>query len=267
MKNALTLILLTLTYSTFSQITLLDESFTSGIPVTWTTIDNDGFTPSDNQFTNAWIGYTSVFDTCAASTSYYIFPNGDEDTTSFASDFLITPQISLLSFGNFLTWDAKSLDGSFPDGYMVLISTTDNSVTSFTDTLKIVNSESPYWTSYSINLMTAGAGYINQDVYIAFQNNTVNGYVLQLDNIKITGDDPASLEQININLSIYPNPVVDLITIDVEGFEKAAFYNLQGQLVLESNVNQINVFTLPIGIYIVHVKTSNGVIQKKIVKI
>lgn len=265
MKNTLTIILLTFTYSTFSQTILLDENFTSGIPTDWTTIDADGFTPGVSDFTDAWIGYTTIFDTCAASTSYYIDENGDEDTV-VTSDYLITPKISLLTFGNLLTWDAKSLDGSFPDGYEVLISTTDNLEASFTTVLKTVNSETPYWTSYSINLMTAGVGYADQDVYIAFKNTTTNGYILQLDNIKITGDDPASINQKELDISIYPNPVANVVSIDVDGFEKATFYNLQGQLVLESYLNKINVSILPKGIYIVHVKTAKGVLQKKIVK-
>ncbi len=265
MKNALTLILLTLTYSTFSQTTLLDENFSSGIPSNWTTIDADGATPGVSEFTDAWIGYTNTFDTCAASTSYYLDVNGDEDTVA-SSDYLITPKISLLTFGNLLTWDAKSLDGSFPDGYEVLISTTDSLEASFTTVLKTVNSETPYWKSYTINLMTAGAGYVNQDVYIAFKNNTTNGYVLQLDNIKITGDDPASIDQNEVTWSVFPNPVVNIINIEAENFEKATFYNMQGQLVLESNLNQIDVVHLPKGIYMLHVKTANGILQKKLIK-
>ena len=265
MKNALTLILLTLTYSSFSQTTLLDENFTSGIPSTWTTIDADGATPVDTQFTDAWIGYTNTFDTCAASTSYYTDENGDEETI-VTSDYLVTPKISLLTFGNLLTWDAKSLDGSFPDGYKVLISTTDSLEASFTTVLKTIDSETPYWKSYTINLMTVGAGYTNQDVYIAFKNTTTSGYVLQLDNIKITGNDPANIENNEVNLSIYPNPIVDIITIEVANFQTATFYNMHGELVLKSNLSQINVSTLPKGIYIIQVKTENGILQKKIVK-
>jgi hypothetical protein len=266
MKNTLTIVLLSLTLTTFSQTILLDENFTSGIPATWTVVDNDGFTPNDNQYTDAWIAYTSVFDTCAASTSYYVLPSGDEDTSSFASDYLITPQIGLLSFGNLLTWDAKSLDGSFPDGYQVLISTTDNTLASFTDTLLDVNSETPYWTSYSINLMTAGLGYTNQNVYIAFVNNTVQGYVLQIDNVKITGDDPAEVEENENEISIYPNPVSNNLNVNVDGLENVKIYNSQGQLVLEDSKNTIDASMLPNGLYFVEVKTSNGLIQSKFIK-
>ena len=266
MKNALALVLLTLSYSTFSQTTLLDENFTSGIPVTWTISDQDGNTPGVNQFTDAWIGYTTVFDTCAASTSYYLDTDGNEDTTAIASDYLITPQISLLSFGNLLTWDAKSLDGSFPDGYQVLISTTDNAVASFTETLLEVDSETPYWTSYSINLMTAGAGYTNQDVYIAFKNNTKNGYILQLDNIKITGDDPAEIIENEVIVSLYPNPVINILNVEVIDLEKVKIFDVKGQLVLEIDNKSVDVSGLPNGLYFVEIKSSTGLTQKKFIK-
>lgn len=263
MKNTLTLLLLTFTVFTFSQTTLLEEDFSSGLPVTWSTIDADGHTPGVSEFTDAWIGYSNAFDTCAASTSYYVDSNGDEDSVA-ASDYLITPKITLLN-GNTLRWDAKSLDGSYPDGYEVLISTTDNLESSFT-VIKTISSESQYWTSYSVNLMSVGTGYSNQDVYIAFRNTTTAGYVLQLDNISVIGDDPAGLTEDEIDLSIYPNPMQNVVTITATNFEKASFYNAAGQLVLESSLNQIDVSTLPKGIYIVQVKTEDGIRQKKLIK-
>jgi hypothetical protein len=267
MKKIFSVLALSISALTFSQTTLLDESFTSGIPATWSTINADDHTPGVTDFSDAWIGYTTVFDTCAASTSYYLDSNGDEDTDLEASDYLVTPKISLLSFGNLLTWDAKSLDGSFPDGYEVLISTTDSLATSFTTVLKTVDSETPYWTSYSINLMTAGTGYTNQDVYIAFRNKTKAGYVLQIDNVKITGDDPASVGQNEIEFSIYPNPVANILTVEINQFESLEIYNTQGQLLLTSSNKVNNLAYLPKGVYIASVKTTQGIVKKRIIKI
>lgn len=265
MKHIFTSLSLIIFSSVFTQVTLLDEGFTNGIPSTWTVIDGDQNSPTGiSDYANAWISYVSPFDTCAASTSYYLNANGNEDTAAVSADYLITPQISLLTFGNLLTWDAKSLDGSFPDGYIVLVSATDSLEASFTDTIKVVNTASPYWTNYTVNLMTEG--YANQDVYIAFKNNTKNGYVLQIDNVKITGDDPASVTDNILEISIYPNPVIDILNIKTSNFTHAKVIDINGRVILESNSKSLDLINLPKGIYILEVETLNGILRKRIIK-
>lgn len=264
MKNIISALVLTIGFNSFSQVELLNETFTSGIPTTWSTIDEDGNTPGAIEYTDAWIGLTSVFDTCAASTSYYIDVNGDEDETASSADYLITPQLSLLTFGNILTWDAKSLDGSFPDGYVVLVSTTDNLAESFTDTLKVVSEETPYWTNYSIDL--AEKGFANQDVYISFLNNTTNGYALLIDNVIVTADDPASTLENEFNVSVYPNPFMNELNFETEGFENVSIYNMLGELILDSNQSKVITSDFKSGQYIAVVKTNSSIIKIKVTK-
>ena len=264
MKNTLTALIITLGFTTFSQVELLNESFTTGIPTTWSTIDADNNTVGSVQFIDAWIGYTSIFDTCAASTSYYLDANGNEDTLAMSSDYLITPQLSLLTFGNFLTWDAKSLDGSFPDGYVVLLSTTDNLEASFTDTLKIVSEESPYWTNYSVNM--AEKGFANQDVYIAFKNNTTNGYVLQIDNVIVTADNPATINTNKIDLTVFPNPFKNQLNVNVEGFKNVEIYNMLGEMILTSNNSMLNTENILKGQYVAIIQTELAIFKIKLIK-
>ncbi len=264
MKNIITTLVLTIGLTSFSQSELLNENFTTGIPSTWSVIDVDNNTVGLNQFTDAWIGYTSIFDTCAASTSYYLDSNGDEDTEAYSEDYLITPQVSLLSFGNILTWDAKSLDGSYPDGYLVLISTTDNLAASFTDTLKVVSEESPYWTNYSVDM--AVKGYVNEDVYVAFLNNTTSGYVLQIDNVKITADDPAETVENDISISVYPNPFVNELNFETQGFENVSIYNMIGELILNSNESKVNTADFKSGQYVAVISANSSIKKIKIVK-
>jgi hypothetical protein len=69
-----------------------------------------------------------------------------------------------------------------------------------------------------------------------------------------------SNNQFNKNtISVYPNPVKDVLTISSNyTIEEITVYNIQGQLVLESNnTNQIITSSLPIGQYLIKVK-SNG---------
>ncbi len=249
-----------LSYSSFAQTTLLSEDFSSGIPSTWTLVNADGNTPNSavSQFTSAWIHYVTPFDTCVASTSYYT------DSLGQSADYLITPALNLLTYGNFISWDAKSFDGSYPDSYVVLISDTDTNPNSFTDTLKMVQNESPYWTHYSYDL--SAKGYSNQTVYIAFKNITTNGFILGIDNVVATADDPAYVnEQNSIELLIYPNPVVDVLTIVTDDFLKAELYSVNGQLILSSNLKTINVSDVVQGVYFIKVTTQKGSVVKKIV--
>lgn len=64
--------------------------------------------------------------------------------------------------------------------------------------------------------------------------------------------------------SVYPNPVVDNLTIE-NGLGTATVYNLSGQQLLEINVNsdqqQIDVSTLPKGNYILTLRQQNGQLQ------
>lgn len=249
-----------LTFTSFAQTTLLSEEFTNGIPSAWTLVDADGNTPNSavSQFTSAWIPYVTPFDTCAASTSYYT------DSLGQSEDYLITPALNLLTYGNFVSWDAKSFDGSYPDSYVVLVSATDTNPSSFTDTLKMVQNESPYWTHYSYDLTTKG--YSNQTVYIAFKNVTTNGFILGIDNVVVTADDPANVNKQNlIELSIFPNPVVDVLTIVADGFLNADIYNMNGQLILNSNLKTIDVSDFKQGIYFIKVTTQKGSVVKKVV--
>jgi hypothetical protein len=267
MKKVLAVLLLSVSGFVNAQSELLNEDFSNGLPSTWTVYDLDGNTPGNSIFANAWVTYQTPFDTCVASTSYYVDDNGDEDSTGTSADYLVTPRVSLLTFGNMLQWDAKSGDGSYPDGYEVYVSTTDSLVANFTTQIKLVHSEKPYWKSYSINL--ADYGFVNQDVFVAFKNSTKNGYVLQIDNVRITGDDPANIEnkENDIQIDIYPNPTTDLLNIKGDVVQSIEVYSISGQLMMSVNqVNQIDVSNLSRGAYYVKVLTSNGVVTKKIVK-
>jgi hypothetical protein len=259
MKVIALVTLLILNINGQAQTFLLNEKFDNGIPAGWTVVDVDGNTPNAtvSQFTSAWIGYTTSFDTCAASTSYYT------DSLGTSQDYLITPVLNVLTFGNMLSWDAKSFDASYPDSYVVLISTTDTNPNSFTDTLIVVIDENPYWKHYSYDL--ASKGYINQTIYVAFKNITTNGFVLGVDNVVVTADDPAEVKENDFQFSIYPNPAVDVLNISVDGLVNNKLYTINGQLILESNQKTLNVSTLTKGIYILKVTTQKGVVERKIV--
>ena len=246
-----------------AQTVLLEEDFTDGIPEDWTIVDEDGLTPADavSEFTAAWISFiTPSEDTVAASTSFY-------EPTGQSQDYLITPALTIGNFSRFI-WSASSLDASYPDGYYVLISTTDYNIESFTDTLLTIGAESALWNTRSIHLDEEG--YANQTVYIAFKNMTNNGYVLLLDNILLLGAEAAGIDSYLAAepvVTLGPNPATDLLHIRTnEAIINTTIYTLDGRLILNSSEALISIMELEAGTYIAVVETSAGTTPVKFIK-
>ena len=71
----------------------------------------------------------------------------------------------------------------------------------------------------------------------------------------------------NLEVVLYPNPVRDILNIEIENdIQSIEIYNIQGQKVLTSNQNQINVSGLATGMYVVRIQDAeNNISTKKIV--
>jgi len=90
------------------------------------------------------------------------------------------------------------------------------------------------------------------------------------DTVIVTADPCAIIQDISMNFSIYPNPVVDVLTININGNEICNFeiQNLNGQVVLNGLLNQNSIFLgdLANGAYIVRVYNSELEFIERIVK-
>ncbi len=182
---------LTLLFTTKSNAQVFSENFdnvtTPGLPAGWTQWNGDGLTvntaltaaqPNGAGLafgSNAWISYkaTGATDGFMMSTSYYSSPGT-------SNDWLISPQITLTT-GNWLIFDATALDATYPDGFVVKISTTTAATASFTTTLLTVAAENAAWTTHAIDL----SAYNGQSVYIAIINNSTDMYLLGLNNFMV----------------------------------------------------------------------------------
>lgn len=81
----------------------------------------------------------------------------------------------------------------------------------------------------------------------------------------------STIDLTDTQLTIYPNPVSDVLrisNIDELGIEEVSIYNQLGQLVksLESAGSSIDVSSLPSGTYYLQLKTANGLSSKKFIK-
>jgi hypothetical protein len=247
-----------------AQVTIVNTDFQLGIPVSYSIIDNDGLTPDQqvSEYSDAWIAVPdpeNPLDTVASSTSFF-------SPVGTASRWLITPQLTLGGYGNLLQWEAKSQDASYPDDYLVLVSTTDMAITSFTDTIGYVIGENAMWTTRQVDL--SEQLYNDSIIYIAFVNVTEDGFKLYLDDIKVIKDDPSNVEELaHINVSVFPNPTSDILNIESdEKFSFLKLSNINGQEVSYSESNQLNIIDYPKGIYFLDIVFSWGTITKKVIK-
>lgn len=262
--NVIFLVFFACTGTLQAQTTVYLEDFESGIPANFTLFNLDGLTPAAqvSEYTAPWIAKTDLLDdsnSVASSTSYF-------DPAGRANRWLITPTINLGAYGNILSWKGLSHDGSFPEDYIVLISTTDTATSSFTDTLLEVYDEPNFWSEHTINL--SDSGYNNQAVHIAFVLNTMDGFKLYVDSIQVVKEDPLGIEALNQQqLTLYPNPTAKQLTIQTEiPIQWLRIKNNQGQLILKSVDKQVDVSTLPAGVYFVEVKTQNELLVKRFTK-
>jgi len=248
--------------------TLLFEDFEGPFPAGWTTINNDGLTPDTavGFISDAWVitpdlDNPTSGDSVATSTSWYS-PAGTAD------DWLISPSVSLGTFGNKLSFKAKSYDGSFPDGFQVFAST-HNVIDSFIqqDTLLTVTAQSPYWTRYFVSLDSFDLA--GETIYLAFRNNSEDQYLLSLDSIYVGIEHPVNTEELSHlpEVRIFPNPTSQQLNI-VTGktIQKIEILTIGGQLILSSKSGTVDVSQLPQGVYFIKICTPVGFAVRKFQK-
>ena len=215
---------------------IFSEDFQTGLPGTWTLIDNDGLTPDPTvaQFTSAWIvgdNFDQTGDSVMMSTSWY-------SPVGMADDWLITPPINLTA-NNILEWDAQAPDPNFADGYEVRISTTTPTIPGFmaNTALFTVGAENSTWTYRSVNLQTAG--YANQQVYLAWRNNSNDKFILMVDSItvKVQVNYDASLTELIPKIQYPQIPLSQTMNILQSGIIENA-----GNLPITSAKLQVRVF-------------------------
>lgn len=180
---------------------------------------------------------------------------------------MITPKVKLGTFGNFIEWNARSQDASFPDDYLVLISRTTPTIAAFEDTIAKLSAEYVDWTTRTVDLSLKG--FNDDSVYVAFVNKTNNGYKLYVDDIRIWKEDPASLIEVSnvYTVDVFPNPSSDFVKIStIDAFKSASFYTLNGQEILTSTNQKIDINAIENGVYFISIVTLKGTILVRFVK-
>ena len=209
---------------------------------------------------------TGMAGNVSASTSWYT-------TVQTSNDWLVSPAIVLSpDLENVeLNWAANSMGNEdYLEDYQVMISTTDNAVASFEELVDVPN-ELNTGNYRTVSLEE----YIGETVYIAFRNIGTDQYVMLLDNITVTADGTAGVNNILASkFSVYPNPannVINLSNAENILISGVVISDLNGRTVKNVAFDgvasaQINIADLSAGMYMMTVSSDKGTMTKKIVK-
>jgi len=198
--------------------TLFFEDFQNGMPSDFIIFDGDGRTPVfSNLFTDAWVTDNDLDidnlnrsdNIIALSTSWY-------DPPGPSNDWMILPPITIPDSNQALTWDARARDADFPDGYQIMVSTTDSLLANFTEIFSVAQ-ESPRWTRHIVSL----AQFAGQRIFIGFRNNSNDQFILEVDDIEVgvpIAHNLAVTRQafIGNEYTIYPIDHVQPLNLNVE---------------------------------------------------
>jgi hypothetical protein len=102
------------------------------------------------------------------------------------------------------------------------------------------------------------------DVMIAFEGVSAYGNSLFIDDVNTSTASTTGINNMSSKLYIYPNPAKDILTIE-GSYKSVDVFDILGNLVLSSEATKnINVSSLADGVYMLNIKTENGIVAKKI---
>lgn len=251
----------------------------------WTLIDLDlrpTYIIMGTEFPNG--GYTGafiVFNSTATSPplensdySNWDARSGEKAMTSIAAtpggsgnnDWLISPQITLGSSGNMLTFWAKATDADyFNEKFHVGISTTDTDPESFTQIATDLVPQAIEWQEFTFNL----DDYAGQAIHIAINHVASDQFGFQVDDFKVEtgvlGTEDISFKNFNHYIA---NDKLNLSANNT--IDKVVIYNMAGQEIISeklyNNMEAIDISGLNQGVYLTSVFTNGKIKTFKIVK-
>ena len=191
------------------------------------------------------------------------------------NDWMISPQITLGSTGNVVSFWAKPTNSQYGlERFKVGISTgnTTSNVTLLNTGNFVTTPANVNWVQYSYNIP---ASFNGQAVYISINCVSNDQFGFAVDDFLVTTTGQMSTEDFfSKNFSMYPNPANGIVTLSAKNntaINSVQITDLNGRIVKNSNTNviseaQINVSDLNTGMYFVTVKTDAGSGTTKLMK-
>lgn len=163
------------TLSAHSQA-LLFETFSQGIPSTWT-LFNDDNTPHNPDYTDAWT-VSPIYGNPApgvVSTSWFTSPND-------ADRWIVSSPVLIASEGYSFVVEAAAINGLYADGLEIRVSTTGAEDRShFSDPLLAEPTCDTLFCDYVVSL----DDYVGDTVWIALVQNSYDMNLLMADNFRV----------------------------------------------------------------------------------
>lgn len=140
---------------------------------------------------------------------------------------------------------------SFDGVNYTMIGWADGDATSFDD--NAVQNVNQYYKVTAVN--TVSGGQTCESDY-AMSTDGIHDYVY----IQTLG-----IEEIDSNISIYPNPTNGIVNIEVEGLKGIIVMNAIGQTILETVENQIDLSQFGTGLFMLRIATEQGVRMQRVI--
>ena len=274
MKNIF-LVFLFISYLVINgQTVLLNQDFNSGDISSWSLIDADLGTPfTDSTVVNLPSSFHLVedYDSLNIGDSIMVANSWFNDTTT-ANNFLITPAVVFSNNGNYLNFEAKSVDGSYPEALQVYYSeyAEQDSLLSgklVFDTVAVPN----LWTHFEIKLDSVPQ---NIPLYFVFRHYSNDKFILALDNINIISNDLTNKERfLNPSFRVYPNPSNEKINIkgSLKNITRIFIQDKLGRTIFSQNNDisslnrSIDLSSFSKGIYFLNFEHNTQNITKKLI--
>ncbi|RZJ71330.1 MAG: T9SS type A sorting domain-containing protein [Flavobacterium sp.] len=189
------------------------------------------------------------------------------------NDWLITPQVTLGTTGNTVTFWAKSITAQYGlERFKVGVSTTGTDVDNFTVISPGTFVAAPIeWTQYTYNL----DAYAGQNVRISINCVSSDAFAFLVDDVSISTTSVAGVnDQLASQFAVFPNPATNVINVSnnnnilVDGIQ---IVDLNGRTVKSVKFDgvasaEVNISDLSSGMYMMTVSSDKGTMTKKIVK-
>ncbi|WP_160114217.1 Calx-beta domain-containing protein [Aquimarina sp. AU119] len=162
-----------------------------------------------------------------------------------------------------------TLDNEVPGGFTVDVNTTDGTATiDDNDYTAIINQTLSFTgnageTQTFTILPTEDATPESDETVTVTLSNLAN------TSLEINSTDSALITILNdddLDIRVYPNPTAGEVNINIP-LNLVLVYNVTGKKVFETKNNSFSIADLPSGIYFIRIKTINGSIERKLIKL
>lgn len=215
--------------------------------------------PLESSDTSNWVAYSG-------SKSMTSIASVPDDNTFANNDWLISPQITLGTSGNSLSFWAKAADATYAnEEFNVAISTTNTDTNNFSFIETGLVPQEIDWEEFIIDLDQ----YAGQAVYIAINHVAADQFGFQVDDFKVTAE-VLSVDDVNFDGFKYVVSNNELNLSASTAMDSVTLHNMLGQQVLsqklDSNTETINLSGLQSSVYIATVTIDGATKSFKIVK-